>query len=224
MIRDMAPRSLRPDEDPLQGDDARLWDAVIEAVGPAGILVAIDTRLGEDLRRHVSAEDVWQETLLHAWRDRGHCAWRGVPAFRKWLLRVATNRIRDLADEIAAEKRGGSAVRIPLAEDLGIPRRGVFAGPTDTTTPQRAAMDKERAEAMLAALAALPEELRTVVRLGLFEDMSMEEVGRQLGIHAQAARRRFRKGCDEYYRRIRSALTTPPREGKGRQGAPAIPL
>jgi RNA polymerase sigma factor (sigma-70 family) len=217
-------RALRPDENPLRSEDPRVWDALIEAIGPPGILLVIESRMSEELRAQVSADDVWQETLLHVWRERARCEWRGVPAFRQWVLRIADHRIHDPVDAGSAEKRGGKASHVPL-QDVRVRTGGTtYAGPVGTTTPRRAAMDRERAELMKTALASLPADIREVVRLGLFDDLSMEETARRLGIHPQAARRRFRKGCEEYYRRIKSALSTPPQGRNGRQGTAPIPL
>ena len=43
-------------------------------------------RVGKALLARLAPEDVWQETLLHAWRDRAQCTWQGLPAFRRWLI------------------------------------------------------------------------------------------------------------------------------------------
>lgn len=41
------------------------------------------------LRRRHTSEDIWQETLLHAWRDRDRCEWRGLKSNR--LIAVFTS-------------------------------------------------------------------------------------------------------------------------------------
>lgn len=47
------------------------------------------------------------------------------------------------------------------------------------------------------ALDVLPEETREVVRLRLFEDLTMDEVARRTGLGVSGARHRFRRGFEE---------------------------
>ncbi len=196
------------DSNPLASDAPDVWDRLIAAVGPASLLVTIDARMGDGLRARATAEDIWQETLLHAWRDRARCEWRGLPNFRRWLLQVAENRIRDLRDALAADKRGAGRVQVSLDRDSEVRRGGSdYAGPARTTTPSRAAIDRERAAVMAEALARLPAELRDVVRLRLFEDLETPEIAAHLGLGVSAVQHRFRKGVVLYYRTLRSVLS-----------------
>jgi RNA polymerase sigma factor (sigma-70 family) len=193
---------------PLLADGGAAWDWLIDSVGAASMLVAIEARMGPELRARYAVEDVWQETLLHAWRDRAKCEWQGVRAFRRWLLRVAEHRIRNLADLESTQKRGGAARKLSLSPPSsdGADRGGhlsaaapsEFAGPVATTTPSRAASDAEQARAMRAALDRVPEDLRTVVHLHLFDELSFEELAVRLGISVSMAFRRFRRGLELY--------------------------
>ena len=85
-----------------------------------------------------------------------------------------------------------------------------------TSTPLRRALVRERAEVMKAALAALPGELREVVRLRVFEERCTEDVARELGIGLSAAKHRFRKGAALYRERLQHewATRSGAREGK----------
>lgn len=62
---------LGPDHNPLLSEDPRGWDELMEAIGPASILIVIESGLGAALRRRYTAEDVYQEAVLRACRDRG---------------------------------------------------------------------------------------------------------------------------------------------------------
>jgi RNA polymerase sigma-70 factor (ECF subfamily) len=202
---------LTTDENPLRSDSAAVWDRLIEAVGPASLLVIINDRMSATLRKRLTPEDIWQETLLHAWRDRSQFDWRGLKSFRSWLLTIIDHRIRDAAAHEEAQKRGGgeSPVAFSVLEPSGTEsKQGHFAGPVVSTTPSRVAMYREQAGAMQAALNALPPELRDVVRLRLFEQLTMEEVANRLGIGVSGARHRFRKGVRIYQRRLLAELTT----------------
>src|SRR5205085_2410793 len=100
---------------PLRSDDGRAWDWLIESVGPASMLVAIETRMSAQLRERYAAEDVWQETLLGAWRDRAKCEWNGLAPFRRWLLQIAEHLLLNLADRERTQKRGGGNERLAAA-------------------------------------------------------------------------------------------------------------
>lgn len=197
-------------ENPLLAHDGRTWDSLIEAAGPASLLVALEFRMSAELRARLAPEDVLQETLLHAWKDRARCQWHGVPAFRRWLLAIAENRLRDLADRELAQKRGGCRASIPLGGNSGAESRDGesdhFAGPVTTTTPSRVAMESEKAACMRAALESLAPEQRAVLRLRLFEDLTLDEVAARLDIGVEAARHRFRAGAEAYHRRLAGVL------------------
>lgn len=192
-------------ENPLASDDARSWEQVVEAVGPASLLVVIDRRMGTALRQKLSAEDIWQEVLLQAWRDRANCQWAGLASFRRWLLGIIDHRIRDAIDFFNAKKRGRDEVIRSLQSKSGLGTRNSME-PRRSTTPSRLAVYREQAEQMSAALSELPGEMRDVVRLRLFEGLQMNEVADQLGIGLSAAKHRFRKGAALYRARLFARL------------------
>ncbi|HWL95338.1 MAG TPA: sigma-70 family RNA polymerase sigma factor [Phycisphaerae bacterium] len=202
------------DENPLLSASSRAWDELIEAVGPASLLVVIESRLSAALRRHTTAEDVFQEALMHAWRDRADCEWRGLKSFRSWLLTIIDHRIGHLAAASATQKRGAGLRITPFSGLDGRPGLGsisgdsYFAGPIGSTTPSRVAIFREQAAAMQAALAALPEELSEVVRLRLFEQITLQEIAERLGAGMSVVRRRFGSGLEIYEKALRQALVS----------------
>jgi RNA polymerase sigma factor (sigma-70 family) len=200
---------------PLSLSNHGTWDRLVAGVNPASMLVAVRGMMGELARQHYDPEDVWQETLLMAWRDRATFEWRGPAAFRRWLLEIARNRIRDLVDHSKAGIRGKlkplSALPRAIPSDSG---EAHYAGPVHTTSPGRAEADRELAERMATALAAVPEDTREVVRLRLFEDLTMDEVAVRLGpgLGAEGVRYRFRVGLDAYRRELRRLRLADSRE------------
>ena len=196
---------------PLHSQNGRDWDALIEAVGPASLLVVIDSRMSESLRRRHAAEDILQDALLHAWRDRQSCEWRGLRSFRSWLLSIIDNRIREAADRLSAVKRGGGREDVPLIPAPTLSHSESAWGPIDSSTPSRIAMFREHAAAIRAALQQLPDELRDVVQLRLFEQLSLEEIATRLGIGESAVRHRFRKGAELYERQLLVMLASQTR-------------
>ena len=168
--------------------------------------MVIGARMSAALRARITAEDVLQETLLQAWRDQGQCEWRGMAEFRRWLLQIAENRIRGLADLENAGKRGGGRQQVPLERgaDSTVGMPGLV--PIASTTPSRVAVAKEHAELMRSALASLPAELVDIVRLRLFEEESSEVIAARLGLGVDAVQYRFRRGLAIYHARLRTLL------------------
>ena len=205
---------------PLQSGDPTTWDRLIEAVGPARILVSIDLALRGPLSTRTTAEDIWQDTLLLAWRKRESFEWRGLSSLRGWLLEIARNRTRDLAEHYGAVKRGGELSPIGAAAEDGSARSlADVLGPLVSTTPSRVAALSESAARMRAALGSLSDDNREVVRLRLFEERSMQEIAGELGLGVEAVRHRFRKGFALYAATLREKLGENPstnRDGERR--------
>jgi len=174
---------------------------LIDSVGPAALLAVIYSRMGGRLHDRYAPEDVLQEALLHAWRDREQIEWRGARAFRSWLLTVIDNRIKDLADLESAQKRGGDRPTFREA-DLGGESTVRMPEPIGSTTPSKVASYREQAEVMRIAVEALPEELREVVWMRLFEQRRLSEIAELLGIGEAAVRHRLRKGSKLYQSRL----------------------
>ena len=177
------------------------WSEAIEAVGPAWLLVAIRSRLSTQLQNRLDAEDILQEVLVASWQAWAGLVWRGARAFRSYLLEIADHRIRDAAEHLDTWKRGGRVQTVALPE--GAPAEELKA----STTPGRIAILRELADCMQAALLLVPEELREVVRLRVFEELPMHEVATRLGIGVSAAKHRFRKGAEIYQRQLRKQLS-----------------
>ena len=193
-------------DNPLLSNSIQVWDDLIEAVDPASLLVLIERKLSRPLAAQYAPEDIFQESLLHAWRDRHQCQWQGLRHFRAWLISIIDHRIHDAADRAGAQKRGGGSPLQSFREP-GESTPGADV-PVDSRTPSRIAMFKEQAAAMQEALTSLPSELTDVVRLRLFDQLPLDRIADRLGISVAAVRHRFRKGLEIYQRRLRTALVS----------------
>ncbi len=204
--------SSTPKEPPPHLDPAA-WIQLIEGFGPA-ILVVISSSMGGRLEQHLTAEDIWQETLFMAWRDRDKHEWHSQRAYRAWLITIARNFIRNAADHINAKKRGGDHQVDPFSVLLGS-RGGSSSAllPPASTTPSRVAAHREMAAAMEDALHGLPDNLEQVLRLRLFEDLPMREVAARLRIALSTAKDRFVKGARLYRQCLQACLGTRPEQG-----------
>jgi RNA polymerase sigma factor (sigma-70 family) len=188
-------------------DDPGRWPELLDSVGIDSILVVVEQWMGPLLRKQQDAGDIVQQTLEHAWRDRAGFRWTGYAGFRAWLLSIAKHRIQDALDKMKAQKREGDATATRLSE-LTPDAEGSISSflPGITTTPERLAYYKERAQIMRQALASLPPDLEGVVRLKLFEGKSVEEVFEALGISRATMFERFKRGSELYARKLAQLL------------------
>jgi RNA polymerase sigma factor (sigma-70 family) len=205
---------------PLHSSSPSDWERLIEAVEPAALLILIERRMSPGLRRLYTPEDVLQESLLQAWKSRAEHEWRGIKSFRAWLVAIIEHRIHDLADRAGAAKRDGGRPALSLARHRdGSTTAASESPPAASTTPSRLAMYREQAESMLHALEGLPEDVREIVRLRLFEELTLEEIAAKLGLGPSAVGRRFRKGSELYVRRLRTALGSQTGDARGQREA-----
>ena len=202
-MSDASPSDCPPHQDP------NAWDRLIERAGSGSILVLISSWMSMRLKQQLSAEDIWQETLWMAWRDRDKHRWQGPHSYRGWLLAIAKNRIRDAADRMDAKKRGGDRKLETFSALVGSRDGSVSALlPAGSTTPSRVAGHAERAAAMAAALGSLPSELEQVVRLRLFEQLPMRSVAERLGIPLPTAKKRMFRGATLYRAKLKERLSS----------------
>lgn len=112
------------------------------------------------------------------WQDRAH--------FFAVAARVIRHVLIDHARRRNAEKRGGSAIRVPLREDL--------AGEEDPT------VDLLALDEALESLAEKDRRLREVVECRFFAGMSMKETAEALGVSKRTAERDWTRARTYLYR------------------------
>jgi RNA polymerase sigma-70 factor (ECF subfamily) len=146
--------------------------------------------LDSTLGAKAGASDVVQETLLSAFRNfgqfRGGCEGELVAWLRQILahnLAMLVRRFRGTAARDVARER---AVERAVDRSAGAL---VTLLPAPTDTPSQAAEERERSVILVDALAELPEDERAVLRLRSLQQLEWEEVGRQMGRNADAARK-----------------------------------
>jgi RNA polymerase sigma-70 factor (ECF subfamily) len=165
-----------------------------------GLVTWIALRLGPQLRARVTEEDVLQETLLQAYRTIDAFQSGGAGSFRRWLLSVAENRIRDLSKFHGAQKRD-SAREVRKARNEG--ERTLLGQLTlQATSPGSAAQALEAKRKMAAAIESLPPELREVVVARALEERRFREVSELLQRPLTTVQAQYARGL----RLLRDAL------------------
>ena len=148
------------------------------------------------LRDDAEAEDVTQETMLRMWRIAPD--WRsGEAALGTWLHRVASNLCIDRLRKRRETSGGGEA---PETADAS---PGALAG----------LAARDRAAALDAALAELPERQWLAVVLRHIEERSNPEIAEIIGVSVEAVESLLGRG-----KRALAARLAPRREELGYDG------
>ncbi len=121
------------------------------------------------LGQRAQAEEATQEVFVKAYRAMDR--YDPAQSFAAWVLRIASNHCIDLIRRRARE---------PLGFDEADTDVEAMAG--GDAGAEAALSGAEDAEAVRAAVAALPERYRLPVVLAYFEEASYDEIAERLGI------------------------------------------
>jgi RNA polymerase sigma-70 factor, ECF subfamily len=127
------------------------------------------------------ARDATQETFLSAFRNlRG---FRGEAKVSSWLHRIAVNQC--ITRQRRAKVRKESAL-----EDEAEAGAAAYPAPS-AASPARTAESRERREIVRRAVQALPAELRQVVLMKEFEELTFQEIADALGLPPSTVKSRL---------------------------------
>ena len=133
------------------------------------------------LGREEDARDATQETFIAAFRNlRG---FRGEAKVSSWLHRIAVNQC--ISRQRRAKVRNETAL-----DDEAEKNSAAFAIPADVS-PARVAEYLERSNAVRRAVSALPHELRQVVVMKEFEDLTFQEIADVLALPLSTVKSRL---------------------------------
>ncbi len=140
--------------------------------------------VGRYVRDPTEAEDVAQDAFIKAYRALPR--FRGDSAFYTWLYRIAINTAKNA---VAARIRNPVDFDYDHGDDES--SGGLEARMSDTAPPEALAMTEEIRNTVNAAIAALPEDLRTAIVLRELEGMSYEEIAEAMACPVGTVRSRI---------------------------------
>jgi RNA polymerase sigma-70 factor (ECF subfamily) len=152
------------------------------------------------LGRDEDARDVCQETFLSAFRNLRK--FRGDAKFSSWLYRIALN-----ACHSRLRKQNGALERSIDEEDVD-GRKYEIADPEAEFLHERLHRD-QRAAMVKRALQALPAEMRQVIIMKEYEELTFAEIAEVLQIPVSTVKSRLYTGLQQMRARlekIRAAL------------------
>ncbi|HJU55687.1 MAG TPA: sigma-70 family RNA polymerase sigma factor [Pyrinomonadaceae bacterium] len=140
------------------------------------------------------ARDATQETFLSAFRNlRG---FRGEAKVSSWLHRIAVNQC--ITRQRRAKVRKESALEDEMAAD-----GAAYTAPA-TSSPARTAESRERREMVRRAVQALPAELRQVVVMKEFEELTFQEMADALDLPLSTVKSRLYTALRQLQMRLRN--------------------
>jgi RNA polymerase sigma-70 factor (ECF subfamily) len=143
------------------GEVVRRWERKIYALA-YGITGSVE-----------EARDAAQETFINAYRNLQ--GFRGEAKVSSWLHRIAVNQC------ISRQRRARVRAETGIEDEEKAPTLRLVAKGA-AGSPAHAAESEQRAEAVRRAVAALPRELREIVLLKEFEELTFQEIADTLGI------------------------------------------
>lgn len=133
------------------------------------------------LGREDDARDAAQETFIAAYRNLAN--FRGEAKVSSWLHRIAVNQC------LTHKRRAKTRSEEFLDDDDGSEER-VFVAPLHNS-PSRRAEQVERLKLVRTAVSSLPTDLRQVIVMKEFEDMTFLEISETLEIPLSTVKSRL---------------------------------
>lgn len=130
------------------------------------------------------AFDLAQETFVRVYQNR--LRYQPKAKFSSWLFTIASNLCRN---HIRWETRHPTVALTPSETDG--PARAADAFPSPDGTPLDSAEANELARCVKESIQSLPHDLKTVVLLFEYEDLSYEEISGVLGCSPKAVETRL---------------------------------
>jgi RNA polymerase sigma-70 factor, ECF subfamily len=128
------------------------------------------------------ARDAAQETFIAAYRNLQ--GFRGDARVSSWLHRIAVNQC------ITRQRRARVRHETGIEDERDAAGES-FLATADNASPATSAERREAAEAVRRAVAALPPELREVVLMKEFEELTFQEIADALGIPLSTVKSRL---------------------------------
>lgn len=157
--------------------------------------------LSRMVRNPGDVEDVAQEAFIKAYRALPQ--FRGESAFYTWLYRIAINTARNWQ---AAQNRRPNTIS-STENDEGETFEQVD-NLIDINTPEAMVASKQIVETVNAAIAELPEDLRTAIVLREIEGMSYDDIAQSMNCPIGTVRSRIFRAREAIAAQLRPILNS----------------
>nr|WP_297449279.1 RNA polymerase sigma factor RpoE [Ferrovum sp.] len=153
--------------------------------------------IGRLVRDPAEAEDVTQDAFIKAYRALG--SFRGDSAFYTWLYRIGVNTAKNF---LMNQGR-----RMPSS--IGVEEAEYYEGNDllqDVNTPEAELLSRELARTVNDSMEALPEELKTAIRLREIEGLSYEDIATMMNCPIGTVRSRIFRAREAISHKLKPLL------------------
>lgn len=203
-MKDESPR--RPDADAALVARATVGDQRAFELLVIKYQRRVERLIGRLVRDADLVPDLAQETFIRAYRALPQ--FRGDAQFYTWLYRIAVNTAKKALQEMKRDPL------VPMSalqngeegEETSALEQELNAQVADTETPDAVLASKEIAQAVQAAVEALPTELAQAITLREIDGLSYEEIARALDCPIGTVRSRIFRAREAISARIKPLL------------------
>lgn len=149
------------------------------------------------LGREEDARDATQETFLAAFRNLR--SFRGEAKVSSWLHRIAVNQC--ITRQRRAKVRGETSLEDETVAD------GASYSAVARESPARGAESRERTLVVRRAVRALPADLRQVVVMKEFEELTFQEIAEALDLPLSTVKSRLYTALKQLQLRLKNMAT-----------------
>lgn len=159
------------------------------------LLLVAEKEMDPRLKAKGGASDLVQQTFLEAQKDFVRFHGDTENELLAWLRRLLLNNVANFRRHFAETDKRRADLEIPLATN-DPSRTGTSWLSDGGPTPSREMMADERDAAVNAAIARLPEDYQTVLRLRYVEDRPFEEIAQVMNRSANAVRKLWARAVE----------------------------
>jgi RNA polymerase sigma-70 factor, ECF subfamily len=159
-------------------------------------------QLARDLQPKGGASDLVQETFLEAQRFFERFEGNSAAELRAWLRCVLVHQSAKVGRRFHTTQKRRLAREVPF--DPARPPGATEGLPAPAPSPSAHLLARERQEVLLRALERLPEDYRRVMLLRYQKELTFEEIGREMGRTADAARMLWARALERLKHELRA--------------------
>lgn len=165
----------------------------------------VERLIGRMVRDSDLVQDIAQETFIRAYRALAQ--FRGDAQFYTWLYRIAVNTAKKHLMEMKRDPLiFQSQMKSADDDETSSSDRELNSNVADTETPEAVLASKEIAQAVNAAMDALPEELRMAITLREVDGLSYDAIAQALDCPIGTVRSRIFRAREAISSRIKPML------------------
>ena len=173
------------------------------------LLYVANEQVADQLQAKLGPSDIVQQSLVRAVEKFSEYRGTTGAEFKGWLRQILVNEVRLARRGYAADKRDVRREVEFTGEGATEAPGGQRDPPAKDLTPRAQALADEQAEIVQGLLEQLPENLRTVVRLRNWEELSFEEIGQRLNMSTSGVAKIWYRALVELQRLFQQQHESP---------------